>query len=57
MTENYNCTCKNCRYRSDDFASVCVNSDSKHCADFVMADDTCPAWKEKENGNRSEILH
>lgn len=50
--KNYSGTCKTCstcHYRSDDFTSVCVNPDSEHRADFVMADDTCPQYKEKEN--------
>lgn len=50
--KNYSRTCKTCstcHYRSDDFTSVCANPDSEHRADFVMADDTCPQYKEKEN--------
>ena len=47
--KNYSGTCKTCHYCSDDFTSVCVNPDSEHRADFVMADDTCPQHKEKEN--------
>lgn len=39
--------CRNCEYRSDEFTSACVNADSEHCEDFVMADDTCEHWKEK----------
>ena len=41
--------CKNCRYRSDDFTSVCVNADSDRVADFVMPDDWCEEWEEKED--------
>ena len=44
----YDQCCGNCRWLSDGFTSVCVNSDSEHCADFVMADDTCEHWKQKE---------
>ena len=43
-------TCRNCEFRSDDFTSVCVNSDSSHCADFVCANDSCEYFKEKKNG-------
>ena len=49
MTKDDDKTCSTCHYRSDDFTSVCVNPDSEHRADFVMADDTCPQHKEKEN--------
>ena len=49
MTKDDDKTCSTCHYRSDDFTSVCVNPDSEHRADFVMADDTCPQYKEKEN--------
>lgn len=37
-------TCKNCRYRSDTFTSACVNPDSPHRDDFVMAEDCCERW-------------
>ena len=40
--------CKNCKWRSDDFTSVCVNDASDHLADFVMPDDGCEEWEEKE---------
>lgn len=49
MTKDDDKTCSTCHYLSDDFTSVCVNPDSEHRADFVMADDTCPQFKEKEN--------
>ena len=51
MTKEKDNTCSTCHYRSDDFTSVCTNSDSKHCADFVMANDTCHAWRKKDDGN------
>lgn len=40
--------CKKCKWRSDDFTSVCVNDASDHLADFVMPEDGCPEWKAKE---------
>lgn len=36
--------CKTCKWRSDEFTSVCTNHDSGHVADFVDADDTCEEW-------------
>lgn len=42
-------TCGNCNYWSGPYECVCVNSDSEKCADFVMADNGCPEWKEKEH--------
>lgn len=41
--------CRDCRWRSDEFASVCVNADSSKCTDFVDADDSCTAWEEHQN--------
>lgn len=41
--------CKNCRWRSDDFTSVCVNDASDHLADFVMPDDGCEVWEGKDD--------
>jgi hypothetical protein len=41
--------CKECKWRSDDFTSVCVNDASDRLADFVMADDSCPEWEEKRD--------
>jgi len=41
--------CKNCKWRSDDFTSVCVNDASDHLADFVMPDDGCEVWEAKED--------
>ena len=40
--------CKNCKWRSDDFTSVCVNDSSDYLADFVLPNDGCPEWKAKE---------
>ncbi len=37
-------SCKNCRYRSDEFTSACVNPDSPHRGGFVMAEDCCERW-------------
>lgn len=36
--------CSNCKWRSDDFTSVCVNDESDHLADFVEANETCEQW-------------
>ena len=49
MSDEPEKTCATCHYRSDEFTSVCVNPDSEHRADFVMAGDTCPQYKEKEH--------
>lgn len=46
--------CRTCKYRSDEFTSVCVNADSEHCADFVMADDTCPKFERKQDGTEEK---
>ena len=40
--------CATCRYRSDEFTSVCVNSYSPKRADFVSADDACEHWEKRE---------
>ena len=37
--------CENCKWRSDDFTSVCVNDESDHLADFVEADGVCDCWE------------
>jgi len=37
--------CESCRWRSDEFTSVCVNDASDHLADFVSADDRCEEWE------------
>ena len=37
--------CESCRWRSDEFTSVCVNDASDHLADFVSADDGCEEWE------------
>ena len=41
--ENGEC-CATCRYRSDEFTSVCVNDQSSRCADFVEKDYWCPEY-------------
>ena len=41
-------TCATCRYRSDEFTSVCVNPDSPKCADFVDAEYACEHWEKQE---------
>jgi len=38
--------CKNCIYFAKDH-EVCVNSESEHCADFVVKEDTCDSFSEK----------
>ena len=53
--KNHGMTCKNCRYRSDEFTSVCVNPDSPKRADFVREDDGCEWWEQKKKeGNKSD---
>lgn len=44
-------TCENCHWRSDDFASVCVNGESENCADFVSEDDGCEEWEGKDEAD------
>ncbi len=39
--------CASCKWRSDDFTSVCVNDASDHLADFVAWNDFCEKWEEK----------
>ena len=46
--------CATCRYRSDEFTSVCVNPDSPKCADFVIADDACMCFKKKEGDEKHD---
>ena len=48
--------CKNCKWRSDDFTSVCVNDASDHLADYVMADDVCECWEGKLP-DKSDIIY
>ena len=38
-------TCANCKWRSDDFTSVCVNDASDKLADFVRPEESCPEWE------------
>lgn len=38
-------TCETCKWRSDDFTSVCVNGESDRRADFVSKNDTCERWE------------
>jgi len=49
-TEATERVCRNCKWRSDEFTSVCVNADSSKCADFVDADDTCMAFEVNDDG-------
>ena len=37
--------CATCKWRSDEFTSVCVNDASDHLADFVTGDMTCTEWE------------
>lgn len=45
-------SCSNCKWLSCEFSSVCVNSDSEYCADFVSADDSCEFFESKENESK-----
>jgi hypothetical protein len=47
--EKHRKICKNCRYRSDEFTSVCVNADSPKCADFVCENDNCKWFEARRN--------
>lgn len=44
--------CENCKWRSDEFTSVCVNDESDHLADFVEAGGTCDYWEEMTDAVR-----
>ena len=47
--------CRNCKWRSDEFTSACVNGDSPNRGDFVMADDTCHEFeRDEEDANHSQ---
>ena len=46
--------CATCKWRSDDFDSVCVNDASDHLADFVYADQCCPEWQPSEGGEEND---
>lgn len=37
--------CKTCKWRSDEYTSVCVNDESDYLADFVEADFVCDKWE------------
>lgn len=39
--------CENCKWRSDEFTSVCVNDASDHLADFVEANQVCEHWEQR----------
>lgn len=49
--------CKNCKWRSDNFTSVCVNGESERRADFVCEDDSCEKWEEKEMDERERVIY
>lgn len=40
--------CKTCKWYAEN-AEVCVNDASEHLADFVMPEDGCGEWEEKED--------
>ena len=46
MTDIWNCS--NCKWFASD-VYVCVNGKSAHRADFVMGNDTCIYWENKNN--------
>ena len=46
--------CKNCKWLSDDFTSVCVNDASDYLADFVMPEDGCPEWEGEDELHRAD---
>lgn len=41
--------CDNCKWRSDRFASVCVNDRSDRLADFVEDSEYCSEWEGKQD--------
>lgn len=46
--------CKNCKWRSDDYTSVCVNDESDHLADVVEAEQTCECWEKRDDEQVSQ---
>ena len=46
--------CMSCKWRSDDFMSVCINSDSAYCADFVSNDMRCREYERADDAERDE---
>lgn len=48
--------CETCKWRSDDFRSVCVNDESDNLADFVDANDTCDKWEGKCDIVQDDLL-
>lgn len=52
MQERRNVTmkksCDNCKWRSDEFTSVCVNDRSDRLADFVEGGECCSEWEGKQ---------
>jgi len=46
--------CSNCKWLSDSFSSVCCNSQSEHCADFVEKETVCQQWEKKESSENKE---
>ena len=47
--------CKTCR-KHDNFACVCFNGDSEHCADFTGSEFCCEFWEGKEDGKQGGIV-
>lgn len=47
--ENLVKCCASCKWRSDDFSSVCVNDASDSLADFVSTDDYCDCWEGRKD--------
>ena len=42
--------CKSCIWYHDDF-EICLNSNSKHCADFRLESDSCDFWDERSEND------
>ena len=42
--DNFEKTCGNCKWY-EDFARVCTNGSSEHCAYFVYEEGVCEEWE------------
>lgn len=47
-------TCATCKWRSDEYTSVCVNDESDHLADFVEASQSCPVWEARKEADAND---
>ena len=50
--------CKYCRWavKNSYGDMICTNKQSWYCTDWVLADDTCDVWEERENKNADKKM-